>query len=122
MAATLKELGTYLKEQRERADRSLRWVERASHTLYPDEPERGISNAYLYQIEQGLDTAPSPLKLKTLAKIYKCDYMYLLELAGYLKGEPDADRRSEFLRKFGALSEDQQQTVMKIIEGLLQTK
>ena len=118
----LKELGKYLKEQRERADRSLRWVERTSHALYPDEPERGISNAYLYQIEQGLETAPNPLKLKTLAQIFKVDYMYLLELAGYLKGEPGADLRSEFLRKFGALSEDQQQTVMKIIEGFLQTK
>ena len=80
-------LGPFLKHLRQQHDRSRRWVERKSKELFPRDKVRHISHSYLRQIEEGLREGPNPLKLKTLAKIYRIDYAELLHRAGYLDDE-----------------------------------
>jgi transcriptional regulator with XRE-family HTH domain len=112
-----KELADYLIQLRKDADRSLRWVERKSRELHPDDSERQISNAYLNQIETGYGFAVSPAKLRTLAQIYKVDYLYLLELAGYLDKEPgtSTDKIVEALHR---LPKAKQELVYQLIKDL----
>lgn len=43
-----------------------------------------ISNPYICQIEQGNFADISPVKLRTLSKILKLDFLELMILAGYL--------------------------------------
>ena len=83
----MSDLGNYVRELREQADRSTRWVARQSMELYPDDTERQISFSYLRQIEEGIPKRPSPLKLQTLAQIYGVDYMRVYSVARYLDDE-----------------------------------
>ena len=66
-------LGSYLKQARVNAFLTLRDTEK----------EAGISNSYLSQIENNQIKNPSPKLLFSLADLYKVNYDYLLELAGY---------------------------------------
>jgi transcriptional regulator with XRE-family HTH domain len=114
----MKRLGKYLKKLRSEADRSLRWVERKSRELYPGEEERQISNGYLYTVEQGGGVAISPKKLKTLAQIYRVDYTYLLELAGYLDEGDDDDAKAEIYAELNELTKEQQHLILEMIRHL----
>lgn len=112
-------LGSYLKQQRLKEERSLRWVERLSKKKYPNTPERQITNGYLFQLEEDKIGNPHPVKLKTLAEIYMCDYFVLLELAGYLEANDSASKMDATLvRKFNSLNENMQKHVIKIIEEI----
>lgn len=71
--ADSKELGEYLKEIREKRDMSLRKVEMLTNINY----------SHLSLIENGLRNV-TPALLKTLAKIYRVDYLDLYEKAGYI--------------------------------------
>lgn len=73
-------LGDQLKQIRKLKSMSLRDVEAAT----------GISNAYLSQLERGDASNPSPKKLKSLAECYDIPYADLLNLAGYLPKNSDA--------------------------------
>lgn len=44
----------------------------------------GISNPHLSELERGIETSPSPHKLRSVAKALKLDYLELMILAGYL--------------------------------------
>ena len=68
-----KELGEYLKELREKREMSLRKVEMLTNINY----------SHLSLIENGLRNV-TPALLKTLAKIYRVDYLDLYEKAGYI--------------------------------------
>ena len=111
------ELANYLKEVRKQQDRSLRWVERKSKELFPDEDDRQISNAYLNQVESGYGFAVSPAKLRTLSQIYRIDYLYLLELAGYLDKEPGTPK-SKILDALNKLPKEKQELVYQLIKDL----
>ncbi len=76
--------GQYLKSLRERQRMSLREAER----------ERGVSNAFIAQIERGDRPAPSPDILRKLAAAYKVTVRELLEKAGYLD-EPEMKMSEE---------------------------
>ena len=66
-------LGRLLKDLREAKRLSLRDVER----------KKGISNAYLSQLENDIIEKPSPHILHKLAELYGVDYNYLMQKAGY---------------------------------------
>ncbi len=68
-----KELGDFLKEIREKRGMSLRKVEMLTKINY----------SHLCMIENGLRNV-TPALLKTLAKIYRVDYLDLYEKAGYI--------------------------------------
>jgi|SRR5450759_732440 transcriptional regulator with XRE-family HTH domain len=67
-------LGHILKTSRQRADLSLREVERKT----------GISNGYLSLLESDAIKSPSPKYLHALAEVYGSSYSLLMELAGYV--------------------------------------
>src|SRR5688572_18946000 len=69
-------LGEYLASVRAAKQLSLRDVEEAT--------EKGVSNAYLSQLEHGKITKPSPHVLHNLAKVYGIAYETLMEKAGYI--------------------------------------
>jgi transcriptional regulator with XRE-family HTH domain len=69
-------LGSYLRRLRERADMSLRDVERATGGL--------VSNVYLSQLETGKRMEPSPRMLVALARAYAIPVRLLFEKAGYV--------------------------------------
>jgi len=109
-------LGGYLNDQRARIDRSLRWVENLSKQLYPTSSHRQISNTYLKQIENDDFSNVHPLKLQTLAEIYKVDYMYLMNIAGYVR---DSDLGDEIYSKIKMLDKEQQASILTTIELML---
>lgn len=69
-------LGQYLGSIRLDRKMSLRQVEEATQKV--------VSNAYISQLENERVTSPSPNILHTLAEVYAVDYIFLMELAGYL--------------------------------------
>lgn len=69
-------LGSYLKSVREGLGITLRDVEEAT--------EKGVSNAYLSQLENGKIARPSPNILHSLAKVYGVSYEKLMERVGYI--------------------------------------
>lgn len=71
----MKELAAALKQVRSTRGWSLREAE----------DKTGVSNGYLYLLEQGRIREPSPAMLKKLSEAYKIDYVHLMELAGYLE-------------------------------------
>lgn len=77
------DLSVLLKGIRQRLDRPMRWVERRSKELYPEDKKRQISHTYLRQLESGEHAQPNPTKLQTLASIYNVDYGELMTAAGY---------------------------------------
>lgn len=71
----MKQLGTILKEARSTRGWSLRDAE----------AKTGISNGYLYLLEQSRINDPSPRKLMQLANAYALEYQVLMLEAGYLQ-------------------------------------
>lgn len=65
----------------------MRYVENQSKTFFPHERKRYISHTYLRKLEEGQYETPSPIKLKTLARIYGIDYPELLALADYVESK-----------------------------------
>ncbi|CAH1205836.1 hypothetical protein PAECIP111893_02434 [Paenibacillus plantiphilus] len=51
----------------------------------------GLSHSYIDSLEKGIHPAtktpirPSPLSLKSLSEAYNCDYMELMQAAGYIE-------------------------------------
>ena len=86
------ELGTLLGDLRTAKGLSLREVEEASG--------KGVSNAYLSQLENGKIRKPSPNVLYSLADVYAVPYEALMEKAGYLlpsaSGKVDRKRLAAF--------------------------
>lgn len=70
----MKELGVTIKETRVLRGWSLRVAEQKT----------GISNGYLYLMEQGKIQEPSPHMLQKIADAYSIDYLNLMKLAGYI--------------------------------------
>jgi len=70
------QLGTVLADLRTAKGFSLREVEEATG--------KGVSNAYLSQLENGKIKKPSPNVLHSLAEVYAVPYETLMEKAGYL--------------------------------------
>ena len=70
------ELGALLADLRKAKGFSLREVEEATG--------KGVSNAYLSQLENGKIKKPSPNVLHSLAEVYVVPYEALMEKAGYL--------------------------------------
>lgn len=68
-----KNLGELLKSAREEAKLTLRDVEE----------KRGISNAYLSQLESNKIKKPSPVVLHKLSSLLQLQYSEVLKLAGY---------------------------------------
>ncbi len=80
------ELGALLADLRRAKGLSLREVEEAT--------DKGVSNAYLSQLEKGKIKKPSPNVLHRLAEVYAVSYEALMEKAGYLlPSENDGGRR-----------------------------
>ena len=79
-------LGSLLRRARNDAGYSQRDVEE----------EKGVSNAYLSQIESGKIQEPSPTILHKLAELYEIDYGELLELAGYPVPQFGKKKKSAF--------------------------
>jgi transcriptional regulator with XRE-family HTH domain len=81
------QLGIFLADLRTAKGLSLREVEEAT--------DRGVSNAYLSQLENGKIRKPSPNVLHRLAQTYAVPYEALMEKAGYLlpSGEESTGRR-----------------------------
>lgn len=67
-------LGRLLKSTRLASGKTLRDIEGVT----------GISNGYLSQLESDAVKQPSPNHLHKLAEVYRLDYGYLMELAGYM--------------------------------------
>ena len=70
------ELGSVLADLRTAKGLSLREVEEATG--------KGVSNAYLSQLENGRIQKPSPNVLHSLSEVYAVPYEALMEKAGYL--------------------------------------
>jgi transcriptional regulator with XRE-family HTH domain len=79
------ELGTVLADLRTAKGLSLREVEEATG--------KGVSNAYLSQLENGRIQKPSPNVLHSLSGVYAVPYEALMETAGYLLPSEDRGRR-----------------------------
>lgn len=95
------QLNSVLREARNRADLTLRDVERRA----------GISNGYLSLIESGKVHRPSPRFLHALAEVYGVSYTLLMELAGHVVPTPapedtDPTRADEF-RDLSTLEREQ---------------
>lgn len=79
---------------------------------------KGISNAYLSQIERGDAKNPSPQKLYELAKYYKLPYELLLQWAGHVIPDTTAKKLTTLgaLLKSINLTEEEQNDVAEYIE------
>ena len=90
-------LGQYLRALRDAKALSLRQVE----------GKKGISNAFVSQMESGKVKQPSPVILYKLAELYGVPYESLMELAGY--PSPSASTTeprsaSAVFRRFGEIT------------------
>lgn len=74
MSATLNELGTFLKNARNKNNQSLKSVQKAT----------GISDSRLLRIETGENDSPAPADLRLLAQLYQINIVDIYLLAGYL--------------------------------------
>lgn len=111
MASTMKqkvsEVGTFIRQQRERSAISLRKLaERA-----------GISNPYLSQIERGL-RKPSAEILKSIARALSISAETLYEQAGLLEGREAVDIESA-IRSDTTLNQRQKQALTEIYRSFV---
>lgn len=104
------DLGSYLKQARETASLTLRLVEKRA----------GISNSYLSQIENNKVKNPSPKLLFSLAELYKVNYDYLLELAGYPSSSNNKDLKPSFRRSslLNDLTEKEEEELTEYLQFL----
>ncbi|HYX06065.1 MAG TPA: helix-turn-helix domain-containing protein [Bacteroidales bacterium] len=115
----MERLSRFLRKRRNEINRPLRWVERESKKLYPDNKDAQISNGYLYQIESEKINFPHPLKLRTLAQLYDTDYYYLLQLAGYIEERKQEDIDPNLVKSFNQLTPKLQEHVIRIVDELV---
>jgi HTH-type transcriptional regulator, competence development regulator len=111
------ELGSLLADLRVAKGFSLRQVEEAT--------ERGVSNAYLSQLEKGKIRKPSPNVLHSLAFVYGVPYEALLEKAGYpLPAEGDGVTRRRRLAAFSIedLTAEEEEELLKYLAFLRSRK
>ena len=100
-----RELGEFIREQRNSARLSLRRLSE----------QAGISNPYLSQIERGL-RKPSAEILQQIAKALRISAETLYVRAGILEERDLEDLEAEILRD-GHLTEDQKQTLIKVYQS-----
>jgi transcriptional regulator with XRE-family HTH domain len=86
------ELGAVLADLRTAKGLSLREVEEATG--------KGVSNAYLSQLENGRIQKPSPNVLHSLSEVYAVPYETLMEKAGYLLPSEDGGGQRRRLAAF----------------------
>ena len=107
------ELGAFLCDLRTAKRLSLRQVEEAT--------DKGVSNAYLSQVENGKIRKPSPNVLHSLAAVYAVPYESLMERAGYLvPSQEDEGRRRRKSRIFAIddLSAEEETELLKYLAFL----
>lgn len=107
MKQTVSDVGTYIRQQRERSAISLRKLaERAE-----------ISNPYLSQIERGL-RKPSAEILKSIARGLSISAETLFEQAGLLEGRERGDIESA-IRADTTLTEKQKQALTEVYRSFV---
>ena len=103
--------GRYLRLLRQTSGFTLRDVEAAT--------EKGVTNGYLSQIENGDVTQPSPRVLHHLANVYGVEYADLMTRAGHhvpVAAGGHGDALNGFpLRAIRDLSSEEQQEVLRYI-------
>jgi transcriptional regulator with XRE-family HTH domain len=100
------ELGQFIREQRSNARLSLRRLSELA----------GISNPYLSQIERGL-RRPSAEILQQIAKGLRISAETLYVRAGILEDRPQGSDLSAHIVEDDTLTEDQRQTLLRILES-----
>ena len=111
--ARASELGALLCDLRKAKGLSLREVEEATG--------KGVSNAYLSQLEKGKIKKPSPNVLHSLAEVYAVPYEALMERAGYLMPSKDkAGGRQKRLAAFAIddLTAEEEEELLKYLAFL----
>lgn len=89
----------------------------------------GISHGYLDKLEKAIDSRtqvpnkPSPDVLKLISTKYKLDYLYLLEICGYIDPvKSDLEMSSKLravARKMDSLSDDDLTYIEELVERLI---
>jgi transcriptional regulator with XRE-family HTH domain len=102
-AARLRELGDYIREQRKRAQYSLRQLARVA----------GVSNPYLSQIERGL-RKPSAEILQAIAKALQISSETLYVKAGFLDEREDVPDLEVAILRAETLTERQRAALIEI--------
>jgi transcriptional regulator with XRE-family HTH domain len=105
-------LGGVLADLRKAKGLSLREVQEASNGA--------VSNAYLSQLEHQKIKKPSPNVLRSLAKVYGVPYETLMERAGYLMPETDAQdgRRRLAVLAIDDLTAEEEEELLKYLAFL----
>jgi len=106
------ELGALLADLRTAKGLSLREVEEAT--------DKGVSNAYLSQLEHGKIKKPSPNVLHSLAEVYAVPYEALMEKAGYLLPSANDGGRRKRLAAFAIddLTAEEEEELLKYLAFL----
>ena len=106
------ELGALLADLRTAKGLSLRQVEEATG--------KGVSNAYLSQLENGRIRKPSPNVLHSLAEVYAVPYEALMEKAGYLLPAENGGGRRKRLAVFAIddLTAEEEEELLKYLAFL----
>lgn len=106
-------LGKVLRQARVLKNFALRKVEEMT----------GISNAYLSQIENDKIKKPSADILYKLAKIYKVDFNYLLQVAGLIeKSSSDNVSFGKFVFSKDNLTKDEEAELINYLQYIRQKK
>lgn len=100
-------LGEFLKSAREEMHLSLRDVEE----------EKGISNAYLSQLEGNKIKKPSPVVLHKLSSHYQKPYSVIMKLAGYPVPEI-SDQPPGLYSRIGTMTKDEEDKVVEYLAFL----
>ncbi len=103
MKQPISDLGSFIRQQRERSAMSLRKLAEAA----------GVSNPYLSQIERGL-RKPSAEILKSIARALSIRAEALYERAGLLEGVGEMVSVKEAIDSDTALTPSQKQALMQI--------
>lgn len=103
MKQPLTDLGSFIRQQREKSAMSLRKLAEAA----------GVSNPYLSQIERGL-RKPSAEILKSIARALSIRAESLYERAGLLEGVGEMVSVREAIESDTALTPSQKQALMQI--------
>jgi transcriptional regulator with XRE-family HTH domain len=106
------ELGGVLADLRTAKGFSLREVEEATG--------KGVSNAYLSQLENGRIQKPSPNVLHSLSEVYAVPYEALMEKAGYLLPSEETGGRRRGLAAFAIddLTAEEEEELLKYLAFL----
>jgi transcriptional regulator with XRE-family HTH domain len=107
-SARLHELGGYIREQRRRAEYSLRQLARVA----------GVSNPYLSQIERGL-RKPSAEILQAIAKALQISSETLYVKAGFLEEGADVPDVEVAIHRDRALTERQRSALIEVYRSFL---